>query len=128
MSMDLQRIGLFALAGTGLAGTVLARRAGLEGEPLGLRWPWGPRSEVLLWGTAISAPIALDLAIIGAAVALPRSRGLARLMGATVLVGQAIEPIARRLDEAAPVHRAVVVANLTLASVVILAGGRPRYG
>lgn len=119
-----------ALAANQLAGTVVATRYSIPGRPLGLRFPWGRRAEVALWGTGISAPLVMAAAL-GVGAAWPSdawARRLLQLLGAAIVAGQLVEPVTWHRDRPGPV-RAVVAVNLVLAPALVAAaslGGRDR--
>ena len=111
-----QRFALVALVCNGLSGMVRLSDGRLLGKPFGIGWPWGPRSELALWGTAVSALLVLDAAMFAVAV-LPAAqthvvRRLALFLGACVGAGQLAEPVVYRIGREDRLVRAVVCINL----------------
>lgn len=125
----LQRFALVALVCNGLTGMVRLRDKRLPGEPFGITWPWGRRSELALWGTAVSAPLVLD-AVMFAVAALPAThthivRQVAPLLGSCVAAGQLAEPVVYRMGREDQLVRAAVCINLGLGLLLILTIRRP---
>jgi hypothetical protein len=111
-----------ALAVNQLVGTVVALRYSVPGRPLGVRFWWGPRAEVVFWGTGISAPL-VSAAALGVGAASPSdewARRILRLLGASIVVGQLVEPVNWERQVPGAV-RAVAVANLVLAPALVAA-------
>lgn len=120
----LQRLALVALGCNGLRGMVRLRNERLPGRPLGIGWPWGRRSELALWGTAVSAPLALDAAMFAVAV-LPAARAhivhrMAGLLGGCVVAGQLVEPVVYRMGREGRSVRVVVYLNVGLGLLLVL--------
>lgn len=70
------------------------RSRSLEGRPLGIGWPFGPSSSVVLWGSAVAPPLILPVAFV-ASVARNRRDWLG-MFGAVLVVGQLSEPAVYR--------------------------------
>lgn len=119
-----------ALAANQLVGTVVAMRYSIPGRPLGVRFPWGRRAELALWGTGISAPL-LMAGALGAGAVWPSdelARRLLQLLGAAIVAGQLVERVTWHRRRPGAV-RAVVAVNLVLAPALVAAaslGGEAR--
>ena len=111
-----------ALAANQFVGTVVALRYSVPGRPLGVRFWWGRRAEVVFWGTGISAPLVMAAAL-GVGAASPSeewARRILRLLGASIVVGQLVEPVNWERHVPGAV-RAVAVGNLVLAPTLVAA-------
>jgi hypothetical protein len=109
------------LAGNQVLGAVLAGRDQLEGTPFGIRLPVAVPTPLVpvVWGTAISAPLAAVPLLLAAG-----DRPVRRWLAAIGLVGQLSEPITWRRDRS-PAQTAVIAANLVLtASLVVRRSSR----
>ena len=77
------RVLMAAALATDLVGASVARRHDLVGEPLRIRLPVQLPTpvELTVWGSAVSAPLLMDAALILGSPRLRRSLGGLRLVG-----------------------------------------------
>jgi hypothetical protein len=103
------------LAASNVVGQIVAGRQRILGRPFGVPSPIRGRAEPWVWGTGLSGPIPLVVAIaVGGLVGRStRARRLLRLAGATVVVGQLAEPIVWQ-PHRSPAATRVMVTNLIL--------------
>lgn len=117
MEARARRMVALGLVANGIVAALRSRQSRFPGRPFGLRWPFGPTSESIVWGTAIAPPLAMQALILGLAVRPvdDASDRMLRVLGATIFFGQLMEPIVYRLDDEDALTRLAVVANFTLA-------------
>ncbi len=109
-------------------GAVVAQRKGLVGEPFGVTFPFAgpPGVELVVWGSATSAPAVMDAAALYLAgrsqrhSADPRDAKLMTALGLCRLVGVTCEPATwgRRPSKLAtmmaPCHAALAASQIAL--------------
>lgn len=98
-----------------LVGWRMATRRGERGLPFGVPSPVKGRGEVVVWGTALSAPVPLIAFAAAAApfAGLPAVRKAFRLLGVTMAIGQLSEPVVWRRGQS-PLVRAIALTNVAL--------------
>jgi hypothetical protein len=109
------RLAAYGLVASNLVGQVVARRQRIPGRPFGVPSPTRGAAEVWVWGTGLSGPIPLVVAIAIGGLAGPGAgaRRLLRAAGIIVVIGQLAEPIVWQLDRS-PAATAVIATNLAL--------------
>jgi hypothetical protein len=114
-----------ALAISNLVGMIVAIRRHVVPRPLGLRSPVRGWAEPVLWGTGLSAPIPMIVAL--GAAGWRGNRTVVGVLAVINLIGQLAEPIAWQRDRRRTVL-AVVVANLVLSTVTLAAAWHSGRG
>lgn len=133
-SRSLSRAALAFAAATGF-GSVVAARADVPGEPLGLRPSFSVPTGLLVgWGAGVAAPWPLPLTALVAARSavggLERRPGISRPgvlcvgVGLCCLVGTVVEPVTRRLADRPTSVRLAVAINVAASVGLIVSGVR----
>jgi hypothetical protein len=134
MSADPDRVLLgasLAFAGAAVAGSVVAVRERLPGEPCGISVPLSVPAGLLAgWGAGVAAPWPMPLAAVVAAARSQRARpravtgAICTGIGIGCLLGTAVEPVTRRPRTWPPAARCAIAFNVAASAALIVAGGR----
>jgi len=134
MSADPDRVLLgasLAFAGAAVAGSVVAVRERLPGEPCGISVPLSVPAGLLAgWGAGVAAPWPLPLAAVVAAARSQRTQPRAVTgavcagIGIGCLLGTAVEPVTRRPRSWSPATGCAIAFNVAASAALIIAGGR----
>jgi hypothetical protein len=134
MSADPDRVLLdasVAFAGAAIAGSAVAVREQLPGQPCGISVPLSiPAGLLAGWGAGVAAPWPMPLAAIITAARSRRTEPSALTgavcagVGMGCVLGTAVEPVTRRPRTWSPATRLAIVFNLAASTALIVAGWR----
>ena len=120
-----------AFAGAAVAGSVVAVRDQLPGEPCGISVPLSVPAGLLAgWGAGVAAPWPMPLAAVVAAARSQRAQPRAVTgavcagIGIGCVIGTAVEPVTRRPRTWSPATRRAIALNVAASAALIIAGGR----
>ena len=134
MSADPDRVLLaasVAFAGAAIAGSAVAIRRQLPGQPSGISVPLSVPAVLLAgWGAGVAAPWPMPLAAVIAAARSRRTEPSALTgavcagIGMGCVLGTAVEPVTRRPRTWSPATRLAIACNLAASAALIVAGCR----
>jgi len=120
-----------AFAGAAVAGTVVAIREQLPGQPCGINVPLSiPAGLLAGWGAGVAAPWPMPVAAVIAAARSQRTEpsaltgGICAGIGLGCVLGTAVEPVTRRPRTWSSATRLAIGFNLAASAALIVAGGR----
>ena len=118
-------------AGAAIAGSAVAIRDGLPGQPCGISVPLTVPAGLLAgWGAGVAAPWPMPVTAVIAAARSQRTGPTALTgavcagIGAGCVLGTAIEPVTYRPRSWSPMTRSAIVLNMASSAALILAGWR----
>jgi hypothetical protein len=124
-----------AFAGAAVAGSAVAIREQLAGQPCGISVPLSVPAGLLAgWGAGVAAPWPMPVAAVIAAARSHRTEpsaltgGICAGIGLGCVLGTAIEPVTRRPRAWSPAARLAIVVNLAASAALIVVGGRHLAG
>jgi hypothetical protein len=130
MSADPDRVLLaasVAFAGAAIAGSAVAVRGQLPGQPCGISVPLSiPAGLLAGWGAGVAAPWPMPLAAARSRRTEPSALTGAVCvgMGMGCVLGTAVEPVTRRPRTWSPATGLAIVFNLAASTALIVAGWR----